>query len=44
MFVACVHELGVKMQTLDFIDAPNLRTDIPDFRPGDTVRVNVKVI
>ena len=44
MFVACVHELGVKMQTLDFVDAPNLRTDIPDFRPGDTVRVNVKVI
>ncbi|MBR6459238.1 MAG: 50S ribosomal protein L19 [Actinomycetaceae bacterium] len=32
------------MQTLDFVDAPNLRTDIPDFRPGDTVRVNVKVI
>jgi large subunit ribosomal protein L19 len=32
------------MQTLDPIDAPSLRTDIPQFFPGDTVRVNVKVI
>ncbi|MBP3223020.1 MAG: 50S ribosomal protein L19 [Actinomycetaceae bacterium] len=32
------------MQTLDFIDAPQLRSDVPDFRAGDTVKVNVKVI
>jgi large subunit ribosomal protein L19 len=32
------------MHTLDFVDAASLRTDIPDFRAGDTVRVNVKVV
>jgi len=32
------------MQTLDQVDAASLRTDIPDFRPGDTVKVNVKVV
>ena len=29
---------------LDKVDAASLRTDIPDFRPGDTVNVGVKVI
>ena len=32
------------MNTLDALDAASLRTDIPDFRPGDTVKVHVKVI
>ena len=32
------------MQTLDSIDAASLRDDIPAFRPGDTVKVHVKVI
>ena len=32
------------MNTLDFVDAASLRTDHPDFRPGDTLRVGVKVI
>ena len=32
------------MQTLDFIDSASMRTDIPDFRAGDTVKVNVKVV
>lgn len=32
------------MQTLDSVDAAQLRTDIPEFRAGDTVRVNVKVV
>ncbi len=32
------------MHNLDAIDAASLRTDIPDFRPGDTVKVHVKVI
>ncbi|MHA2789258.1 50S ribosomal protein L19 [Corynebacterium sp. S7] len=29
---------------IDKIDAAQLRSDIPDFRPGDTLNVNVKVI
>jgi large subunit ribosomal protein L19 len=32
------------MQTLDSIDAASLRTDLPVFRPGDTVKVHVKVV
>ena len=32
------------MNTLDTLDADSLRADIPDFRPGDTVAVDVKVI
>lgn len=32
------------MKTLDAIDAASLRTDIPGFRPGDTVKVHVKVV
>lgn len=32
------------MNILDDVDAGSLRSDIPDFRPGDTVRVHVKVI
>jgi large subunit ribosomal protein L19 len=32
------------MHTLDIVDAASLRTDVPDFRAGDTVKVNVKVV
>jgi large subunit ribosomal protein L19 len=32
------------MDVLKNIEAPQLRTDLPDFGPGDTVRVQVKVI
>ena len=32
------------MHTLDGLDQGSLRDDIPDFRPGDTLKVNVKVI
>lgn len=32
------------MHTLDAVDAASLRTDIPEFRPGDTVKVHVKVV
>lgn len=32
------------MNTLDFLDKKSLRDDIPEFRPGDTLNVNVKVI
>ena len=32
------------MNTLDVLDADQLRDDIPSFRPGDTVKVHVRVI
>lgn len=32
------------MNILDKVDAAYLRDDIPDFRPGDTLDVHVKVI
>ena len=32
------------MNTLDELDAASLRSDIPDFRPGDTLKVHVRVI
>ena len=32
------------MNTLDTLDAESLRTDVPDFRPGDTLKVHVRVI
>ncbi|MBX3311551.1 MAG: 50S ribosomal protein L19 [Microbacteriaceae bacterium] len=31
-------------QKLDAVDAASLRSDIPDFRPGDTVKVHVNII
>jgi large subunit ribosomal protein L19 len=32
------------MDTLDTLDADSLRSDVPDFRPGDTLKVHVRVI
>ena len=32
------------MNTLDALDADSLRSDIPNFRPGDTVKVHVRVV
>lgn len=32
------------MHTLDSLDAASLRTDVPDFRPGDTLKVHVRVV
>ena len=32
------------MSMLDEIEAGYLRDDIPDFRPGDSVKVNVRVV
>jgi large subunit ribosomal protein L19 len=32
------------MNTLDTLDAASLRDDVPDFRPGDTLKVHVRVI
>jgi large subunit ribosomal protein L19 len=31
------------MNTLDFLDSQSLRSDIPEFRPGDTLNVHVRV-
>ena len=32
------------MNLIDVIEREQLRTDVPEFNPGDTVRVHVKVI
>jgi large subunit ribosomal protein L19 len=37
-------EAKTAMNTLDALDAKSLRSDIPDFRPGDTVKVHVRVV
>ena len=31
------------MNRLDIVEKPQLRTDIPDLEPGDTVRVHVRI-
>ena len=32
------------MQKLDHVDAASLKSDIPEFRAGDTVKVHVKIV
>jgi large subunit ribosomal protein L19 len=32
------------MNPTDLVDRPNLRDDIPDFAPGDTLKVHVRVV
>ncbi|MCP4959088.1 MAG: 50S ribosomal protein L19, partial [Actinomycetia bacterium] len=32
------------MHNTDLIDAQSIRDDVPDFSPGDTVRVHVRVV
>ena len=32
------------MHTLDALDAASLRSDVPGFRPGDTLKVHVRVV
>ena len=32
------------MKTLDIVDVTSLRSDIPEFRAGDTLKVHVKVV
>ncbi len=32
------------MNPTDLVDMENLRDDIPEFRPGDTLKVHVKVV
>jgi large subunit ribosomal protein L19 len=37
-------EATIAMNTLDALDGASLRSDIPDFRPGDTLKVHVRVV
>jgi large subunit ribosomal protein L19 len=32
------------MHSLETLDAASLRSDVPDFRPGDTLKVHVRVV
>ncbi len=32
------------MHILDSLDASSLRSDVPEFRPGDTLKVHVRVV
>ncbi len=32
------------MDSIDLIEREHIRTDLPDFKPGDAVRVHVKII
>src|ERR671924_831067 len=32
------------MNTIDLVERPRLREDVPVFRPGDTVKVHVRVV
>src|SRR5213592_1018867 len=37
-------ELGVEvMNALDMVEKQQLRTDIPNFKPGDTIKIHVKI-
>jgi len=36
--------IGVIMHFLDEVDAASIRSDIPSFRPGDNVKVHVRVV
>jgi large subunit ribosomal protein L19 len=38
------HDEDAAMNTLDALDAQSQRTDIPDFRAGDTLKVHARVI
>ena len=42
--VPLVHSFTVAMNTTDLIEKSYLRSDIPEFRPGDTVKVHVRVV
>jgi large subunit ribosomal protein L19 len=42
--VTCGTDEETRMNTLDAVDASSLRSDIPDFRPGDTLKVHVRVV
>ncbi len=35
--------MGVKNKVISMLEKENMRTDIPDFRAGDTVKVHVRI-
>src|SRR3989440_7423626 len=35
--------IGEVMNALDMVEKQQLRTDLPDFKPGDTIKVHVKI-
>ncbi len=39
----CYHR-GPAMNKVDLVEQPFLRRDLPEFRPGDTVKVHVRVV
>jgi large subunit ribosomal protein L19 len=39
-----VYDEDAAMNTLDALDAQSQRTDLPVFRPGDTVKVHARVV
>ncbi len=43
-WVTCGTDEEKLMNTLDFVDVTSMRSDIPAFRPGDTLKVHVRVI
>lgn len=42
--LCCARKATTTMHTLDAVDAVSMRSDIPDFRPGDTLKVHVRVV
>src|SRR5512133_2541204 len=44
----CYHREPVSgpfaMNKIDLVEKPRLRDDLPDFRPGDTVKVHARVV
>jgi len=38
------NERSTKMNQLEMVELEQLRTDLPDFRVGDTVKVHVKIV
>ena len=38
------HKLGEIMNRTDLVDVESLRDDVPDFAPGDTLKVHVRVV
>jgi large subunit ribosomal protein L19 len=38
------HKGASEMNTIDLVERSQLRTDLPEFRAGDTVRVHVRVV
>ncbi len=42
--VCNITERRKRMQKTDVVESEYLRDDIPDFRPGDTVKVHVRVV